>query len=172
ATIYFPDDPIRQMPAPQPVHKPYIHKVDQLYDFVLNSVRWNPRPPNLAAGINTVGEVPDNTWFTNRHASHRMTREELQRGAIQHDPPTPPFTIIGGKSEGITPGFRMEDSQKRIYFVKTDPLTNPELGTASDVIVSRFLYDIGYNVPENVIVNAKASDFRLSEKAEITAANG
>ena len=170
--IYFPDDPIQRMPAPHPVVKPFVHKIDQLYDFVLNSVRWNSRPPNPAGAINTVGEVPDSAWFTNRHASHRMTREELQKGPVQHDPPAPPFTIVGGKPEGITPGFRMEDSKKRLYFVKTDPLTNPELGTSSDVIVSRFLYDIGYNVPENVIVIAKASDFKISEKAEVAGENG
>jgi hypothetical protein len=32
-------------------------------------------------------------------------------------------TIIGGKVEGISPGFRMRDSAGRMYFVKSDPLS-------------------------------------------------
>src|SRR5215471_7318032 len=100
-----------------------------------------------------------------------MTREELQRGTTQQAP-VPPFTIAGGKTEGITPGFRMQDAKGRTFFVKVDPKSNPEMATAADVIVSRFLYAIGYNVPENYIVRARISDLRLSEKAQITGETG
>ena len=33
--IYFPDDPIQRMPAPHPVVKPFVHKGDHLYDFIV-----------------------------------------------------------------------------------------------------------------------------------------
>src|SRR5690242_13990677 len=98
------------MPAPAPVKKPYVHKINQPYDFVVNSAQWKPRPPVAAGAINTMGEVPDSAWFTNRHRAHRLTREELQRGPTKGEPPAPPFTVVGGKTEGITPGFRMEDA--------------------------------------------------------------
>jgi hypothetical protein len=42
--------------------------------------------------------------------------------------------------------------------------------TSADVIVSRFLYAIGYNTPQNEIVELKLSDLRLSGKAVITPA--
>jgi hypothetical protein len=170
--IFFPDDPIAAMPRPAPVKKALFHKLDQPFDFILNSVRWNPRPPTPAKAINTLGNVPDSAWYTNRHGSHRMTSEQLQRGASEGEPPTAPFTVVGGKTEGITPGFRIEDAKGRLYFVKVDPKSNPEMATASDVIVSRFLYAIGYNVPENYIVRARLSDMRLSNKAEITGDTG
>ena len=66
----------------------------------------------------------------------------------------------------------MEDAKGRLYFVKVDPPTNLEMTTAPDVIVSRFIYAIGYNVPENNIVIAKSEDFRIfNKKVEITDQN-
>ncbi len=75
-------DPIQVMPPPKPVEKVRVHKIDQAFDFIpSNSVQWEPRPPVPAGAVNTLGEPPDNAWFTNRHGlQHRMTREELQRG--------------------------------------------------------------------------------------------
>jgi hypothetical protein len=165
--VFFPDDPIQVMPPPAPVVKVTVHKIDQPFDFISNSVQWKPRPHVPSGAVNTLGVPPDSAWFTNRHGMHRMTREELQRGATG-EPPVAPFTIVGGKTEGITPGFRMEDAKGRLYFVKVDPLDNPEMATAADVITSRFLYAIGYNVPENYIVRMRSSDMRLSDKAQIT----
>jgi hypothetical protein len=170
--IFFPDDPIQVMPAPTGVTKVSTHKIDQAFDFLVNSVPRQTPPPVPAGGVNTLGVPPDSAWFTMRHSnSHRMTREELQRGAT-HEPPIPPFTIVGGKQEGVTPGFKMEDARKRYYFVKVDPVDNLELATASDVIVSRFMYALGYNVPENYIVRTELSEMRVSEKARITDEGG
>lgn len=170
--IFFPDDPIQKMPPAVSIEKPYVHKINQPYDFITKSLQPQPRPPVEAGAVNTLGNPPDSSWFTNRHGLHRLTREELQRGPAQGPPPTPPFVVVGGKTEGVTPGFRMQDSKGRLYFVKTDPPSNPEMGTSADVIVSRFIYAIGYNVPENDIVIAKLSDFRISEKAKIKDIDG
>src|SRR5262249_44830031 len=118
--VFFPDDPIQIMPPPVPVAKVKVHKLSQAFDFVWNSVRWNQRPPVPAAAVNRLGEPPDSAWFTNRHGlRHRMTREELQHGPTGL-PPVPPFTVVGGKTEGITPGFRMEDARGRTFFIKVD----------------------------------------------------
>jgi hypothetical protein len=170
--VFLPDDPIRIMPAPVTVARVKTHKIDQVFDFIRNSVRWEPGPPVPADAVNTLGEPPDSAWFTNRHGlKHRMTREELQRGPAGA-PPVPPFVVVGGKTEGITPGFRIQDAKGRTFFVKVDPKTNPEMATGADVIVSRFLYAIGYNVPENYIVRARLSDMSVSNKAEIATENG
>ena len=36
---------------------------------------------------------------------------------------------MGAKSEGVTPGFTIVDSEKKMYFVKFDPISNPEMAT-------------------------------------------
>jgi len=46
------------------------------------------------------------------------------------------------------------------------------MATAADVMGSLFLYAAGYNVPENYILLTQRQDFRLSEKATITALSG
>ncbi len=157
--VFFPDDPIQVMPPPKPVEKVRVHKIDQAFDFIDQFGAMGTETAGPGRRMNTLGEPPDNAWFTNRHGlQHRMTREELQRGATQQ-PPIPPFTVMGGKLEGITPGFRMKDAKGREFFIKVDPRSNPEMATGADVIVSRFMYAIGYNVPENYIVRARLSRY-------------
>src|SRR5690349_17107508 len=129
---FYSDDPVRTFPDPLPVGEMHNRNLDEVVDFFLQSADWKPRPPSPAGEVNTLGEVPDNAWFTNRHAYRRLTLAELQRGPGNRNEPVPPFTVLGGKVEGISPGFRMRDSAGRVYFVKSDPLSYPELATATD----------------------------------------
>jgi hypothetical protein len=63
-----------------------------------------------------------------------------------------PWQVVEGKSEGITPGFRIRDSRGDVYVIKFDPLSNPEMATAAEVISTHLFHAIGYNVPENMLV--------------------
>ena len=164
---FFPDDPIQVMPPPVPVTNVANRSVNPLYDFFLNSSKPDQRPPTAGSAVNTLGEAPDSVWFTNRHGRVRMSRERLQRGAGADKAPAPPYTVLGGKNEGIAPGFRMRDSAGRLYIVKLDPLNNPEMASGAELVVSKFLYAAGYNTPENYITYAKLSDFHLSKRARM-----
>lgn len=164
---FYPDDPIDS--DAKPISVGDIKKIDiyPLYDYFYQTGRQQVRVSKPAAGVNTLGEVPNNTWFTNRHSRIRMTRSELQRGAGIDNVPQPPFVIVGAKTEGITPGFRMRDANGRLYFVKPDPASNPELMTGADVLGSKFFYAIGYNAPENYIVTIRKSDWSIDKGAKI-----
>jgi len=72
---------------------------------------------------------------------------------------------VGAKLDGITPGFQMRDKNNRLYFVKPDPLSNPEMATAADVIGSRFFYALGYNTPENYLVHIKPEEISVGKDA-------
>src|SRR5262249_20016122 len=100
---FFPDDPIQAMATPLPVMKPQKQSINEGLDFLMKSSRWKSRPATPAAAVNTLGEVPDCEWFTNRHARHRMTRQQLQEGGYSGEAPIPPFSVIRGKSDGIMP---------------------------------------------------------------------
>ena len=167
AEKFYPDDPLYSTPKPLAVQSLDNRKIDALYDFIRNSARSNPRPRVPAGAVNTLGEVPDSEWFTNRHGRRRMTIEELRRGPGNEHPPAPPFVVVGAKTEGITPGFRIKDAGGRLYFVKPDPISNPELATAADVIGSKFFYAIGYYTPENYILDLKSSQISVSKEAKI-----
>ncbi|HYR44438.1 MAG TPA: hypothetical protein VER98_15515, partial [Terriglobia bacterium] len=170
APRFFPDDPIQSMPAPLPVEKPVRQDINRVLDFLVQSRRWSRPFAKPAGAVNTLGEVPDSEWFTNRHGQHRMSRDELQQGPRAAEGPVPPFTVISVKPAGIMPGFSMKDSKGRRYFVKSDPISNPELATGAETIVSKFLYAIGYNTPKNEVVDLKLSDLRLSDSARIAVA--
>jgi hypothetical protein len=169
---FYPDDPIQAIPKPISVGKMEKLKINALYDYFYQTYRQNTRPGSPSLGINTIGQVPDSAWFTNRHGSNPMTKEQLKRGPGNENAPQPPFKITGAKTEGITPGFQMRDAKNRLYFVKPDPISNPELSTGADVIGSKFFYAIGYNTPENYILQLKPSDWTIAETATITGAVG
>ena len=165
---FYPDDPITVEPKPVPVGDIAGVDIYSLYDYLYQTFRAGRQTSTRAEGINTLGEVPDNAWFTNRHGVKRMTEQELRCGPGNENAPQPPFLIVGAKIDGITPGFRMRDAAGRLYFVKIDPPTNPELISAADVMGSKFFHAIGYNTPENYIVRLKRSDWNIDPKARVS----
>src|SRR5690349_18270586 len=105
---FFLDDPIETMPAPLPVSTVREAKIDNVADFLENSRSPDTPPPTPAGAVNTLGEVPNSEWFTNRHATLRLIAAQLQAGSTIDESPSAPFEIISGKSDGIMPGFRMK----------------------------------------------------------------
>jgi hypothetical protein len=167
---FYPDDPLWREPAPRPVKQVEKREVDDLYDFLLNSFVVPRREEKLvrhgarkALDANTLGEVPDGAWYTNRQRECRMTIEELKRGPGNTTPPSPagPWRIISAKSDGVTPGFIIEDERKNRYVLKFDPPDFPELASAADVIGSKAFYALGYNTPENYIVHFRLENIDI-----------
>lgn len=167
ARKFYPDDPVQSDPKPLPVGTIHKDSIYSLYDYFYQTVRQEPRKAGPAQGVNTLGEVPDNAWFTNRHGRTRMTRDALKQGPGNENAPQPPFVIVGAKTEGITPGFTMKDARGRTYFVKPDPISNPELSTGADVIGAKFFHAIGYNTPQNYVVRIRKSEWTIDKGARI-----
>jgi len=111
----------------------------------------------------------DGAWWERRHYYNRMSAEELKRGPGNENFPSMDgkWTIISAKNEGVTPGFTIRDSRKRLYFIKFDPVTNPEMATSSDSIVSRIFYALGYHVPENDVVYFAPSQLAIGDDATV-----
>jgi hypothetical protein len=156
---FYSDDPIWQTPRPVAVTHAQPRKLSEYYDFLNNT--FFPAGERVhhtgiflpSQAINTVDEVPDSAWYTNRHAVRAMSVAELKAGpGDSHPPADGSWTVIAAKNEGITPGFRIRDTAGRQYMLKFDPMSNPELASAADVITSKFFYALGYNVPENYVV--------------------
>ena len=175
---FYPDDPIWTSPKPAPA-RIASRKLNEYYDFLSNTF-FPPgeRSPHTgiflpSQAVNTVDEVPDSAWYTNRHAARRLSIEELKRGPGNSRPPASgTWKVVAAKNEGITPGFRIQDSAGRQYLVKFDPLSNPELASAADVITSRFFYALGYNVPENYIVCFDRGRIEVGQGAMVKDAKG
>jgi hypothetical protein len=179
APRFYPDDPISRMPDPLPVPDAKPRKLSDYYDFFNNlfghpGEKQRPGRPMPAQAVNTLGEVPDNDWYTNRHWKRRMSIAELQAGPGNQSAPSTQgtWTVVAAKTEGVTPGFTIRDAQGRRYVVKFDPLQFPEIATSADVVSSKFLYALGYHVPENYIIHFDPSQLEVSPEATITDAQG
>ncbi len=176
ARKFYPDDPLLKEPPPMSVAKAKSRDINEYYDFFLNTF-FEPGKPEIKSGevapseaVNTLGEVPNSAWFTNRIGSRRMTLAELKRGPGDSHPPAmdKPWVVLSGKNQGITPGLVVKDSLGRKYFIKFDPKSNPEMASAADVIGSKFFYAIGYNTPENYIVEFDAAQLSLTSESVFT----
>ncbi|MCI0418386.1 MAG: hypothetical protein L0312_04050, partial [Acidobacteria bacterium] len=65
----------------QNIPAPSRYTIADYYDFLENTF-FSPgeRTRKRAVNINTLGEVPDSSWFTNRHGKKPLSLEELVRG--------------------------------------------------------------------------------------------
>jgi hypothetical protein len=169
---FYPDDPLLREPPPLPVQDARARKVSDVYDLVSHvfatpGEKHSPTAAIPARDVNTLGEVMDGAWYELRHYRQRMSIEQLTAGPGKTNEPsrTGSWTVVSAKTEGITPGFVIEDDQKRRYFLKFDPARYPELATSADVISSKFFYALGYHVPENYIVRFDRTRLKVSPKA-------
>ncbi len=120
--------------------------LDRLYRYLF-------RRDVHAANVNVFDEVPDSSFFSNRHARKRLSTQELKDGPKETDGPdlSDKMTITSGKFEGLHPGFFVQDRKGDKYLLKFDDIDSFELVTAAEVIASRFYHAIGYNVPQYTI---------------------
>ena len=107
-----------------------------------------------AADVNALDEVPDSTWFTNRHGRRRLSPAELLAIARHGRPPADdgPLAVVSIKSRGMTPGFVMQDAKRDRYLVKLDPPGFPDVPTGAEMVCTSILWALGWNVPENHLV--------------------
>jgi hypothetical protein len=194
---YYTDDPLLQEPPPRPVNEVKPRKLNETYDFLYNSLvvpgreqkplhgsrraavdandKWwfysdtgsVQRIQRPARDVNTLGDVPNGSWYTNRHFHRRMSIEELKCGPGNSTPPNPNgrWRVVSAKSDGATPGFVIEDAHKNRYVLKLDSPDYPELASAADIIGSKFFYALGYNTPENYIVRFDRRKLVVSDGA-------
>jgi len=168
---FYPDDPIRDDHDNLPIDRPAEIALSPTYDMLSNTFAAPEleKPVPKAMNANTLGEVPNSSWFTNRIGVRDLSSDELARGPRTGGPPdvSEPLTIISAKQGGITPGFTMRDSRGNVYFVKFDPKAYPSLSTGADIVSKNFFHAIGYNVPEAYIVYVRAEHFLIHADAVV-----
>lgn len=127
-----------------------------------------------ALDINVYDELPDSTFFENRHARKRLSESELERGYAENDGPSGDgtITVVKGKTEGLHPGFFIKDARGDFYLLKFDAIHNFELNTAAEVIASRAYHAIGYNVPQYTVFTFYPDNMVPAPEARMVDRNG
>lgn len=174
AQKFRPDDPTWKDEDTLNISQPVSVTVSDYYDFVENTfLSPGDKRRVRAVNINTLGEVPDSSWFTNRHGHKAMTIDQLVRGPDRGGPSREKkWQVIRNKQGGITPGFRIVDAMGTTYQLKFDPLSNPEMATSAEVICTKFFYAIGYFVAEDYLVSFSRHEIEVSPKAQFVDMTG
>ena len=166
---FFADDPIAADVETQDAGNVASQDLSDPYDFLENTF-MNPADTAdiRALNVNTLDEVPDSSWWTNRILHKEMTPAEVARGPNTGTGPADGlWTIVGSKNEGITPGFTITDSTGQLYFIKFDPLTNPEMATGAEAVTTPLFHALGYHVVENYIATLRRENLRIGPKARL-----
>lgn len=134
-----------------------VQELSQSYDFLENTFALKgDRRDVRAMNVNTVDEVPDSSWFTNRIAQRPIDDVDLVRGPNSFtELRAPAWTIVAGKSSGLQPGFRAVITgagDRQLYQIEFDPPANPALATGAEMIGTLLYHALGYHVVENYLI--------------------
>ena len=176
APRFYSDDPLATDPESQDASKVQALKVSDQYDLVENSFLGAGEEIDVRAGnVNTIDEVPDSSWFTNRagKGSGPLDLEALVKGPDTSNGPAPgPWTVIARKGEGVTPGFTIRDSTGEIYWIKFDPEGFAEMASGAEVISTKFFHAFGYHVAENYLATFRPEDLQVAPDATMKDQDG
>ena len=172
---FYADDPIGTIVDSQDASAVEDRDIDLLYDTLENSFAWpgDQTPDVRAQSVNTIDEVPDSTWFTNRLGTRPVTLDEVVKGPdTGSGPAAGEWTVIAAKNDGVTPGFTVRDSAGQVWFIKFDPPGYPAMATGTEVVVTKLFWALGYNVPENYIASVRPDQLTVDPSARMTPPSG
>jgi hypothetical protein len=169
---FYPDDPLVREPETQDASNVKDREIGLAWDLLLNLFGnpGDPTPNVRAQNINTIDEVPDSSWFTNRIHARPVSLEEIARGPSQLDGPAPgTWTLIRPKSAGVSPGFTVRDEKGEVWFLTFDPRGYPVASTAAIQVASRLFWALGYYQVESYLATLRPDDLVIADSAAIRA---
>jgi hypothetical protein len=172
APRFYQDDPLWEEPNSQDASHVQPWTIDLAWDLVQNlfSRPGDSATDVRAMNVNSVDEVPNGAWFTNRQA---LSVSDVGRGAATGSgPATGHWTVISAKGDGITPGFTVRDRDTHVWFIKFDPPGYRGMATGTEVVVSRLFWALGYHTPEYYIAKLREEDLEIAEGTHITPPGG
>jgi hypothetical protein len=172
---FYSDDPIAKEPADRDASAVQPWDIGLMYELSINLfVTANYKPTNTRArNINTIDEVPDSSWFTNRIGSTAVSAADLARGAEVGQPPVPEkWVIIREKTAGANPGFTARDGAGETWFLGFDPVSNPEGATAAVVVANKLFWALGYNQVETFLTTFDPKRAEIDPKATVRRPSG
>jgi len=172
---FYPDDPISREPESQDASNAALYNRSEMYDLLFNLfVNSGHQPSGLRAkNVNTIDEVPDSSWFTNRIGSRPFSTDELLRGANVGAPPDPSkWVVTREKTSGAHPGFTARDARGETWFLEFDPPYFKEGATGAVAIASKIFFALGYNQVESFLTTFDPRKASIDPKATIRRPSG
>ena len=178
ALKFFPDDPIlRDDDTAMDASGIKERELSESYDFLLQTFASPAdRAPIRAVNVNTLDEVPDSTWFTNRIGVRDLPIAEIARGPNKFERlDAQDWVVVRGKSPGgFQAGFRAvhPGDPDQVYQLEIDPVDHPQLATGAEVIGTLIYHALGYFVEDVYPIRVDPARIKISDKATIRDASG
>jgi hypothetical protein len=175
APKFYDDDPIQRELATEDASKVVEWKVDLIIDLAANSfANLGDTTSNVRArDINTVDEVPDSDWFTNRILAKPLTIDDVAKGPLVSGPPdTTSWTVTRPKKEGAAPGFTARDGRGDLWFISFDAKGHPEAATGALLVANKIFWAVGYWQVENYLVTIRPEKVAIAAEAKVTPKSG
>jgi hypothetical protein len=172
---FYPDDPITRAPESQDASKAEPFDQGDIYELTYNLfVTAGYKASGLRAkNINTIDEVPDSSWFTNRIGTKKLTPEEVTRGPqIGAPPDASKWVVIREKTSGAHPGFTARDAKGETWYLEFDPPYFPEGATGAVEVATKIFWAFGYNQVESFLTTFDPTKAEIDPKATILRPNG
>ena len=170
---FLDDDPIQVQPDTYDAAGVRAEEVSLFVDLAYNLIAGAGPARGRAGNLNTVDEVPDSSWYTNRAGARPLTAAEISVGP---DTTTGPadgrWTITSTKSDGVTPGFTVTDRTGQRWFLKFDPRGYRGMATGTEVAITKLMWALGYNVAENHIAYLRRDQLSIASTATFTPKSG
>jgi hypothetical protein len=167
------DDPVWHQADTQDASGLKAEEVSLFTDLAYNLIAGAGGARGRAGNLNSIDEVPDSSWFTNRAGTRELTAADMATGPDTSDgPAVGPWTITSSKSDGITPGFTVQDCEGNLWFLKFDPRGYRGMTTGTEVAVTKLMWALGYNVPENHIAYVRPEQLTIAPSTTFTPKSG
>ena len=172
---FYSDDPIVREPESQDASKAQPYDIKSLYEMTHNLfVIAGYKPSGLRSkDLNTIDEVPDSSWFTNRIGAATVTVDDIVRGANRGAPPDPSrWVVLREKTSGAHPGFTARDAKGETFFLEFDPPYFPEGATGAVAVATKIFWALGYNQVESYLTTFDPKRIEFDPNATIRRPSG
>jgi hypothetical protein len=172
---FYADDPISREPESQDASNAAAHDIKSIYEMTYNLFVTSEHKASgvRARNINTIDEVPDSSWFTNRIGTTAISVEQITRGANVGPPPDPSKWILTReKTSGVHPGFTARDARGETWFLQFDPPYYAEGATGAVAVASRIFWALGYNQVELFLTTFDPKRVEFDPQATIRRPSG
>lgn len=162
------DDPLTVEPETQDASKVREWTIDLFVDLSTNLFGHpgDPRTGVHAQNVNTVDEVPDSGWFTNRIGVQPVSADAARRGPHSGSGPAPGrWTVVAAKEIGFAPGFTMRDAAGETWFVSFDAHGYPEAATGAIAVATSIFWSLGYWQADNVLTRVRPEQVEVGGDA-------
>ena len=172
---FLDDDPIIREPDTQDASGVQEWEINLITDLAINLFGrpGDSNPDVRAKNVNTIDEVPDSSWFTNRIVARPITMDEAVLGPLTSDGPAAgPWTVVAQKVQGFAPGFVIRDVRGEMWFVSFDAAGYPEAATGALIVANKIFWTLGYWQVENHLVTVTPGTITIADTAVFRPVSG